>query len=67
MKKEIKKRLERWEAEGWNIKRTRGGHYKLTHSAAHKPVFVASTPSDARSLKNIEEDLRHALDVKYKT
>jgi len=50
--------LERAEAMGWRIQWTKGGHLKLTHPKADAPVYISSSPSCPRALKNAEAMLR---------
>lgn len=47
--------------EGWTPSKTSGGHIRLDHPEAAKPVFAASTPSDFRSPDNLRRDCRGAL------
>jgi hypothetical protein len=57
--------MKKWEKEmaelaaefGRAIVKTNGGHYKLVRPGS-QPVFVSSTPSDFRTLKNTRRDLR---------
>lgn len=47
--------------EGWSASRTNGGHIRLNHPRAEKPVFTSSTPSDFRTPQNLLRDCRSAL------
>lgn len=47
--------------EGWTPSKTNGGHIRLDHPDAAKPVFTASTPSDFRTPDNLRRDCRGAL------
>lgn len=47
--------------EGWTPSKTNGGHIRLDHPDAVKPVFTASTPSDFRTPDNLRRDCRGAL------
>lgn len=48
--------------QGWTVRKTNGGHYRLTHPDASMPVFASSTPTNAsRSIKNLEAECRRAL------
>lgn len=47
--------------EGWSASRTNGGHIRLNHPQAEKPVFTSSTPSDFRTPQNLLRDCRSAL------
>ena len=50
--------------KGWTVSRTRNGHLKLSHPNARHPVFSGSTPSDFRSVRNLESQCRNALDMR---
>jgi len=47
--------------EGWTPSKTNGGHIRMDHPNAAKPVFAASTPSDFRAPDNLKRDCRGAL------
>lgn len=47
--------------EGWSASKTNGGHIRLNHPQAEKPVFTSSTPSDFRTPQNLLRDCRSAL------
>jgi hypothetical protein len=47
--------------EGWRIRKTNGGHLKLTHPDAAGPVFGAFTPSDRRASLNLISDCNTAI------
>jgi predicted RNA binding protein YcfA (HicA-like mRNA interferase family) len=47
--------------DGWHIQPTRGGHYRLDHPEASKPVFAAKSPRDSKVLLHIAKDMRRAL------
>jgi predicted RNA binding protein YcfA (HicA-like mRNA interferase family) len=59
VKREVAEVLRQAEARGWRVRPTRGGHWKLTHPSG-AIVVAASTPSDARALKNLTANLRRA-------
>jgi predicted RNA binding protein YcfA (HicA-like mRNA interferase family) len=44
---------------GFDLERTRGGHYRL-RSATGEVVIAAASPSCSRHFKNTEADLRRA-------
>lgn len=46
--------------QGFTVEHTKGGHIRITRSDMRRPVFAAATPSDARSLSNVEAQLRRA-------
>jgi hypothetical protein len=48
-------------SEGWEIERTNGGHLRLKHKDAEKPVFSSVTTSDYRSRKNLVAECRNAI------
>jgi hypothetical protein len=45
------------EAPGWTVSLTGGGHYRIKPPAG-RLLFVPSTPSDWRSIRNARADLR---------
>ena len=55
--KDLRELIKQAEKQGFNVKLTSGGHYRWT---APNGVFFfsASSPSDARALKNITQYLR---------
>lgn len=55
--KEVKYLVSLAENQGWRVSMTHKNHYKLI-APNGKVVFVSSTPSDNRAIKNIERDLR---------
>lgn len=59
-------KLREWQRQGWNVSKTSGGHMKMTHPEAIRPVFVSSTPSDYRALLNTESLMRNALGQKQR-
>jgi hypothetical protein len=58
---DARKAFEELGAEGWTGEKTGGGHIKLMHPKAPKPVFAASTPSCSRSVKNTTALCRRML------
>lgn len=58
MRKEIKQLKKALEAEGYSVDPTRGGHLKVTHPDKDGVVFMPSTPSDHRSIKNTKAELK---------
>lgn len=44
--------------QGWNAYLKKSGHWKFVPPTG-RILFTGSTPSDNRSLKNFERDLRH--------
>ena len=59
MNKDVKQLLEKAEAAGWTTKRTGGGHYCLRPPSPRTgQVFIPSTPSDGRSLRNARAMLK---------
>lgn len=61
--KEITELLADLAAEGYTVARSGGGHWRVTRPdlPAARSVFVPSTPSDRRSMKNTLADLRRNL------
>lgn len=53
------------EEQGWRVEETKSGHLRFIPADRSKPIVVASsTPSDARSVKNLRAQLRRSgLDV----
>lgn len=45
------------ESHGFSVRRTRGGHLRLS-KRGRPPVFAPSTPSDYRSVQNAVAQLR---------
>lgn len=59
MNKEVRQFLKKVKKEGWESEPTKNGHIKLTH--AKGSVFCPSSPSDWRSLKDVERKMRKVL------
>lgn len=51
----------RLNGEGWSPSKTNGGHIRLMHPLAEKPVFTSTTPSDIRTPKNLIRDCKRTL------
>lgn len=47
--------------QGWSASKTGGGHIKLVHPLASRPVFTASTPSCRYSHKRLIADAQRSL------
>jgi predicted RNA binding protein YcfA (HicA-like mRNA interferase family) len=58
---DLRDTIKRLHREGWTPSKTSGGHIRLDHVRAAKPVFTASTPSDFRTPFNVLRDCRAAL------
>lgn len=56
-KKDLQLLVKQAEEQGFKVTLTNGGHYKWT-APSGVFFFSASSPSDARVLKNITRDLR---------
>ncbi|HFK2002990.1 TPA: hypothetical protein ACPWFJ_004720 [Pseudomonas aeruginosa] len=56
---ELKQLIRDAVSQGWSASRTSGGHIKLSKDR-RRPIFVSSTGSDQRGLKNARADLRRA-------
>ena len=46
---------------GFQVTKTRGGHWRIEHPAMNGPVFAADTPSDHRAIKNLHAMLRRKM------
>jgi predicted RNA binding protein YcfA (HicA-like mRNA interferase family) len=57
VKHELKQLVRQAEVAGWQVLRTRSGHWRLTHPSG-AIVFAPSTPSCSRSVRNLAADLR---------
>ena len=47
--------------QGFTVTKTRRGHYRVEHPDMDGPVFMPCTPSDHRSMKNFQAQLRRKL------
>jgi hypothetical protein len=64
MSKDFKKLTKKIRSKGWDVRQRRSGHYVIEGPNGEK-VFCSATPSDHRSLRNIERDLVKAgLDIR---
>jgi predicted RNA binding protein YcfA (HicA-like mRNA interferase family) len=59
LKKELKEILAEAERQGWTVKLTRGGHYKLYAPDGKTIVTTGSTPSSPSSLLKLVSRMRH--------
>ena len=50
--KEVKDLIRSLRKQGWTVEQTRNNHWKATAPTGGQPEYIASTPSDHRSLKN---------------
>lgn len=55
---DVAQKLKIWGEKGWTAKKTAGGHWKLSHPEAERDVFAPATPSDWRSMKNVEAQIK---------
>ena len=55
-RRELLQALAAYERRGWKVKKTRGGHFKLT-SPGGAVVFAAHSASDWRAIKNTKARL----------
>lgn len=55
--KELNNLLNLAVTQGWWVERSNNNHYKV-YPPNGNIVFISSTPSDYRAIKNIERDLR---------
>jgi len=58
---DLRDTIKKLHREGWTPSKTSGGHIRLEHAEAAKPVFTSSTPSDFRTPFNLVRDCRSAL------
>ncbi len=49
---------------GFSNTKTRGGHWKIEHPDMDGPVFAADTPSDHRTLRNLDTMIRRKMRAK---
>jgi predicted RNA binding protein YcfA (HicA-like mRNA interferase family) len=56
--KEVRRQLER---QGFDVRKTPGGHWRLEHPDMDGPVFAPDTPSDRRGMKNLHAMLRRKM------
>jgi predicted RNA binding protein YcfA (HicA-like mRNA interferase family) len=59
MRHDLERLLRQASASGWQVARTRGGHWRLLHPNGGI-VVMSSTPSDYRALANLKAQLRRA-------
>jgi predicted RNA binding protein YcfA (HicA-like mRNA interferase family) len=57
----IQKRIRQLQQLGWDVKKTPGGHLKLTHPNAAYPVFTACTSVSVSGWLNTLAQMRRAL------
>jgi hypothetical protein len=58
LKKELSMIIRQLEAQGWSVSHTASGHWKAMPPGGKGVIFLSSTPSDPRSLKNMKAQLR---------
>lgn len=59
LKKDTAKLVKALRAQGWEVEKTRGGHWKaIPPDKTQDIVHFASTPSDHRALRNTVAQLR---------
>ena len=56
--KQVRRHLER---QGFNVTKTRGGHWRFEHPNMEGVVFAPDTPSDHRAIKNLHAQLRRSM------
>jgi predicted RNA binding protein YcfA (HicA-like mRNA interferase family) len=59
MRHDLERLLRQASACGWQVARTRGGHWRLLHPSGGI-VVMSSTPGDRRALLNMRAQLRRA-------
>lgn len=57
--KDLRRVIRDAEKRGWSASATGGGHVRLTKPGC-QPVFTSQTPSDPRTAKNAEMELRRS-------
>lgn len=60
MNKDLKKVLKEAEAQGFEVRQTRGSHYQVRDTDGRVVAVFAGTASDHRSIKNTIAALRRA-------
>jgi len=60
---QMKALLRQLERQGFCASKTRGGHWRLEHPDLNGPVFAPDTPSDHRSIKNLQGIIRRKMQV----
>ncbi|MFF2184594.1 hypothetical protein [Streptomyces sp. NPDC058155] len=59
MNKEVRDLIKRVEAQGFEVTRTKKGHY-MVRKGGEPVTIISGTPSDHRSLKNSKAHLKRA-------
>ncbi len=62
--KDIKQLVKQLQDQGFEVTYARNGHYQARNPETGKKMQFASTPSDARSFKNVQLDLRRYIGFK---
>lgn len=57
-KRDVKDFIKAAEANGWRLEKSTGKHLKMRHVETGHVVSVPKTPSDHRSLKNKDAQMR---------
>lgn len=63
LKKELHQMLRKLKKLGYNIIRSGGNHYKISKENENKKVFLSSTPSDHRSIYNMQNQLKKQFSI----
>jgi hypothetical protein len=61
--REICAERRRLERAGFRVTVTGGNHLKIMHPVMIGPVFMSSTPSDRRAIRNLRATLRRRMAV----
>ena len=63
--KTMKQIVRKYAHLGFNVTKTRRGHWRFAHPNMECPVFAPSTPSDYRAIKNLEATIRRNLKPQF--
>lgn len=58
---EWRRLLRQFEAQGWTVSPTRGGHYRLRHERTGVFMHASSSPGDGRTLANLRARAKRLL------
>ena len=65
MANEMNKLARKLAKAGFTITKKKGGHWKIEHPRLKQAVFAPATPSDGRSIKNVEAKIRRLMLTEY--
>ena len=58
---EMNKLARKLEKQGFTVAKKKGGHWKITHPRMARAVFAPASPSDPRSLRNVEAKIKRLM------